>query len=84
LAAKEQEGLDKPSAAERQAQKQRQQQAAGRQSAGGGPAVVEQVLQLNNELFMTPEALFRWGSYCQNVPVLSLQMLSMTSAGVQL
>lgn len=59
LAAKEQEGSDKPSAAETQAQKQRQQQAAGRQSAGGGPAVVEQVLQLNNELFMTPEALFR-------------------------
>lgn len=60
LAAKEQQdGADKASAADVQAQKQRQQQAAGRQSAGGGPAVVEQVLQLNNELFMTPEALFR-------------------------
>lgn len=60
LTAKEQDGPDKPSAADVQAQKQRQQQqAGGRQSAGGGPAVVEQVLQLNNELFMTPEALFR-------------------------
>lgn len=32
---------------------------------GGGSGVVEQVLQLNNELFMVPEALFRcaraWG-----------------------
>lgn len=60
LAAKEQDGPDKASAADAEAQKQRQkQQASGRQSAGGGPAVVEQVLQLNNELFMTPEALFR-------------------------
>jgi hypothetical protein len=62
LAAKEQQdGLtaDKAAAAEAQAQKQRQQQAANRQSGAGGPAVVEQVLILNNELFMVPEALFR-------------------------
>lgn len=62
LAAKEQqEGstADKAAAAEAQAQKQRQQQAANRQSGAGGPAVVEQVLTLNNELFMVPEALFR-------------------------
>lgn len=31
----------------------------------GGPSVSDQVLQLNNELFMVPEALFRWES-CQN------------------
>lgn len=62
LAAKEQQDgstADKAAAAEAQAQKQRQQQAANRQSGAGGPAVVEQVLTLNNELFMVPEALFR-------------------------
>lgn len=66
LAAKEQQdGADRATAAEAQAQKQRQQPAS-RQSAGGGPAVVEQMLQLNNELFMTPEALFRYGFVSQH------------------
>jgi hypothetical protein len=70
LAAKEQQdGADRAAAADAQAQKQRQQPAS-RQSAGGGPAVVEQMLQLNNELFMTPEALFRYGFVSQHVKVL--------------
>lgn len=78
LAAKEQQdGADKASAADAQAEEQRQQQAAGRQSAGGGPAVVEQVLQLNNELFMTPEALFR------QVNVDMVYSASMVSFGVK-
>jgi hypothetical protein len=32
---------------------------SSKQRGGGGPAVSDQVLQLNNELFMVPEAMFR-------------------------
>lgn len=65
LAAKEQQDRSNAggaAAGEPAGQKQRQQQAGGpgsKQSGGGGPAVVEQVLTLNNELFMVPESLFR-------------------------
>lgn len=47
--------VEKKEAAERAS---RDQEAGGKKS---GPAVADQVLQLNNELFMTSEALFRWG-----------------------
>jgi hypothetical protein len=43
-------------------------------SNGSGPAVVDQVLTLNNELFMVPEALFRWAGQ-------SLGGLGQTRAG---
>jgi hypothetical protein len=34
---------------------------SSKQRGGGGPSVSDQVLQLNNELFMVPEAMFRYG-----------------------
>lgn len=46
--------VEKKEAAERASREQ--QDGVGKKS---GPAVADQVLQLNNELFMIPEALFR-------------------------